>query len=173
MFNNAFPAFKSNIEQLKFIGTRLNTIDTTGHEVQVNSIREKLYEPDQAQAAEAELNELQVKLGVAPTPAVGALPKGIGTTPGVTPELPAIDEMLPQLLPATATEEPVAETELDQATPDTDTVPADVELPPDIGLPPDATTPTVAPAPSAAPGQPQPEQQSAENPQEKKDETQQ
>jgi hypothetical protein len=202
MFNNAFPAFKSNIEKLKFVGTRLNSIDTTGYEVQVNSIREKLYKPDQAQAAESELNDLQVKLGVAPTPAVGALPEAGGTTagttpptPGATPELPAIDEMLPQLLPATTTDEPGAGTPPPtQATPETDVVPPDVELPPGIDLPPDtgppAPTPTPTPEPTAAPAptvtptaaptptpptpdteQPKPE--GAEKTEEKKDENQQ
>ncbi|WP_455393187.1 hypothetical protein [[Eubacterium] cellulosolvens] len=59
-----------------------------------------------------------------------------------TPELPAIDDILPQLLPSaesTPTQEPPAETE----------APADVELPPEIELPPEepASVPTAESAP--------------------------
>ena len=111
LFASTFPIFSSNISKLKNISGKLNTMDTTGSEQQVNSIKAKLFDPDQANAAEFELKNLEVKMGISPpaipgsTVAAGELP-ALGTTPptlGTTPELPAIDEMLPQLLPGTPT----------------------------------------------------------------------
>ena len=155
LFASTFPIFSSNISKLKNISSKLNTMDTTGSEQQVNSIKAKLFDPDQANAAEFELKNLEVKMGISQpaipgsTAAAGEVP-ALGTTPpglGTTPELPAIDEMLPQLLPADSTptlaapamDEPVTEPEPVQ---ETDT-PSDVALPPDIDLPaePETTQP--------------------------------
>jgi hypothetical protein len=173
MFARIFPVFSSNITRLKNISSKLNSIDTTGHEAEVKSIKAKLFEPDQAMATEQEFKNLEQKLGLIPaeltgtTPAAGEIPElGIPPTDaGVTPQLPAIDDMLPQLLPtgetsgappaqpppeAPAPEQPVipespyagAETqtlEEEMGTPPPDTAaPPDVELPPNIGLPPEA-----------------------------------
>jgi len=111
MFARTFPVFSSNITRLKDISGRLESISAPGHEDQVNSIRAKLYDPDQALAADREMKDLEIKLGLV-TPAMAGAPgrageaPALGATtqaPGVTPELPPIDDMLPQLLPADTT----------------------------------------------------------------------
>ena len=108
MFARTFPVFSSNISRLKDISGRLESISAPGHEDQVNSIRAKLFDPDQALAADREMKDLEIKLGLV-TPSMGGGPgeaPALGTTPqapGVTPELPPIDDMLPQLLPADTT----------------------------------------------------------------------
>jgi hypothetical protein len=73
MFMNAFPVFKMNVAKLRDISTKLDTIDPTGQELEVDSIRVKLYDPDQAPAAENEFNALQAKLGIATTDVTGML----------------------------------------------------------------------------------------------------
>ena len=64
---NEFPVFKMNVSKLRDISGKLDTIDTTGQELEVDSIRAKLYDPDQALAAENEFNALQARLGIAAT----------------------------------------------------------------------------------------------------------
>ncbi|WP_455392015.1 integrin alpha, partial [[Eubacterium] cellulosolvens] len=54
MFMNAFPVFKMNVAKLREISAKLDAMDTTGQELEVDSIRAKLYDPDQALAAENE-----------------------------------------------------------------------------------------------------------------------
>ena len=153
MFARTFPIVSSNISRLKNITGRLDTMNTTGFEAQAESIRAKLYDPDQALAAEEEFRDLESKC----TPS-------LGTTPdvGTVPELPQIEEMIPQLMPAPATDvsppttvegasSPIAAIEPVQQT----EVPLDIDLPPGIDLPPDTTQePVLAPTPE--PAQPQP-----------------
>ncbi len=157
VFARTFPIFSSNITRLKDISSKLNSIDTTGHEVEVSSIKVKLFEPDQAMATEQEFKNLEQKLGLVPaelggtTPGVGETP-ALGTPPtgaGTIPELPPIDDMLPQLLPAGETqvaqpeqpgipESPFAGAQTQTLEEEMGAPPPDVELPPDIGLPPEA-----------------------------------
>jgi len=143
MFTQAFPIFASNISKLKNISDKLDSINTIGYENEVDSIRSKLFSPDQTLAVQNEFNDLEVKLGLVPTKIGGV--RGSSPTlgpaselPGTTPELPSIDEMLPQLLPADTSS--TASLEVDQ-TSETD-VPPDVELPPGIDLPPDTEQPS-------------------------------
>ena len=130
MFGRIFPVFNSNISKLKAISSQLEELDTTGYKTSVNSIEEKLYEPDRALAAESEFKDLQTQL-------LGATPTAVGTTP----ELPGIDDMLPQLLPGESAPAE-AETEVvGEPTADSE-VPSDVELPPEIDLPPEPKEPS-------------------------------
>jgi hypothetical protein len=149
MFASAAPIFASNISKLKNISGKLNSMNTTGYEDQVNSLRSKLYSPDQAMAADNDLRDLEVNMGLVPAEmeaAPGEAP-ALGTAPGVpgtTPELPPIDDMLPQLLPADTSTTPTPD--VDGPT-ETD-IPLDVELPPEIDLPPDTGQPTETPSPT-------------------------
>ncbi len=98
MFARTFPIVASNISKLINISRQLDTMNTTGYESQVASIKTKLFSPDQALVAEREFKDLEQKLGL--TASVAPALETTPTEKGPTPELPKIDEMLPQLLPA-------------------------------------------------------------------------
>ncbi|MCK5562134.1 MAG: hypothetical protein KAJ51_16160, partial [Thermoplasmata archaeon] len=123
MFARTFPIYSANISKLKNISTKLATMDTMGYETQVNAIKAKLLDPDQALNTEREFNDLENKLGAAPN--------DIGTTP----ELPAIDDMLPQLLPGSTT--PDQEPFTDQ--PEAEMLP-EIEIPPESEQTPEPLT---------------------------------
>jgi len=108
-FAQIFPIFSSNIFRLKNIATKLSTMNTIGHEDQVNSIKAKLYKPDQTLATEGEFKDLESKIRIAPIMINGEVASDIqdlslspAPTPGTVPKLPEpeIDQELKQLLPA-------------------------------------------------------------------------
>jgi hypothetical protein len=162
MFKKAFPIFKMNIAKSKDISTRLETVDPTGREMEIDSIRLKLNDPDQVIVAEQEFNNITGSYGALPEPGM----------PGATPELQPIDNAVPQLMPApvqTPTagvpgqEPPVVTTlpgdpALTPATEPIAEVPPDIDLPPEIDLPPDTETTTPVPAPEPAPAVAEPAQ---------------
>lgn len=121
LFARAFPVFSANISRLKEISNKLSILNASGYDVEINSIKAKLKEPDHAATAEQEFRNLKTKLGFAPL-ATQVIPRARPAG-----ELPQnqIEDLLPQLLPGSATADPVQATE----------VPADVELPPEIDLP--------------------------------------
>ena len=137
MFAKIFSIYSANISRLKNISYKLATMNTTGFETQVHSIRAKLFEPDLAQLTEREFMDLDSKLCTAPRASpvsAGAVTISSRILPGIgtVPELPQqlIDDILPQLLPSTGTAETSEEnSELTEVSPD-------MELPPDIDLPP-------------------------------------
>ena len=114
LFSNAFPIFSSNISKLKEISRRLSSIDTTGYNAQVNSINKKLYNPDQASAAERELQNLEIELGLLPPtisgPSQFADAASLSTpTHELTSEPEQVDDILPQLLPDDTEGEPISD----------------------------------------------------------------
>jgi preprotein translocase subunit YajC len=122
MFAHSFPEVSANISRLKNISGKLKSMNTAGYEVQVDSIKSKLYIPDQAEVEVAveEFKALKLKLGVVPR----ATPVNSRTQ---------IDDILPQLLP----EEPttVSGAPPEPMDPIQEDVPPDFELPPDLDLP--------------------------------------
>jgi hypothetical protein len=173
MFVRAFPIFSSNITTLKNIASRINTMDTTGFEAQVESINLKLFEPDSANAADQEMKDLEGQIALSR----GELPgNGAVGVPGTIPEQQEIDAMIPQLLPGDieqkegegnagpstdASQEAIGEPQPQVAEPVKETdVPPDVELPPDLELP-EPETPEGEPTSEQKP-KPVPEEENQE-----------
>jgi division protein CdvB (Snf7/Vps24/ESCRT-III family) len=126
-FAHTFPEFSSNISRLQNIASRLNSMDTMGFEQEVNSIRSKLFEPDQAISTENEFKALEDKV----------IMRSTGATSASTASLPeddkAIDEMLPELLPEDSPGEQTSEIPQDQVQPPVQ----ESDTPPDIDIPPE------------------------------------
>jgi uncharacterized membrane protein len=155
-FAHTFPEFSSNISRLQNISSRLNSMDTMGFEQEVNSIRSKLYEPDQAISTEGEFKTLEDKIMMRSTTGSST------TSPATLPDDDkVIDEMLPQLLPEDSSGEQTSQVPQDQVQPPVQ----ESNTPPDVDIPPEMSdsTPTQTPA-----EQQQPDQQP--KPEEKKDE---
>ncbi len=124
MFARAFPIFSSNITRLKNISGKINTMDTTGYDAEVDSINSKLYEPDQALALEKEFKQLEDKI----------ISGGLGTVP----QAEGIDDILPQLLPEETTQqdteggsEPIKDEQVQNMVEPVQ----ESDIPPDIDLP--------------------------------------
>jgi hypothetical protein len=62
MFVKVFSIFSSNISRLKTISAKLETMKIEGYKTQVNSIKNKLFEPDLALSAFEEFNDLKDKI---------------------------------------------------------------------------------------------------------------
>jgi hypothetical protein len=61
-FSQNFPIFSSNITKLEDIKVKLQTMDITGHEAEVNDLKTKLNDPDQAIATEQQFKDLESKI---------------------------------------------------------------------------------------------------------------
>ncbi|WP_455392105.1 hypothetical protein, partial [[Eubacterium] cellulosolvens] len=59
IFASGFSVFSANISRLKNISKKLAALNTQGHEALVNSIKAKLYDPDQALSTASEFRELE------------------------------------------------------------------------------------------------------------------
>jgi hypothetical protein len=132
-FAHTFPEFSSNISRLQNISSRLNSMDTIGFEQEVNSIRSKLFEPDQAVSTEGEFKALEDKIIMRRT--TGSTTVSPATLPEDNKE---IDEMLPELLPeeGAGDQATVSDVPQDQVQPPVQ----ESETPPDVDLPPDIST---------------------------------
>ena len=140
MFSKVFPVFSSNITRLKNLSTKLDSIDTIGHESELDSIRAKLYEPDQALLTEKEFTSLTDKINAE---------KGFGEKP--------VEQNIDEISP-------------DISLPADEVVPPDIELPPEPTEPPEIDMPMPTDTESEqAPPTTTPEPETTETQEEKKD----
>ncbi len=99
-FWDVLPIFITNINKLDGLKPRFNALDTTGHEAEAESIRQKLNEPDQALAVEQEVmmleDKLEVKQKIAEEEAAEEVKskeeEAAADFDGFLPTLPATDE---------------------------------------------------------------------------------
>lgn len=132
LFAKTFPVVNANISKLKTISSKLESMNITGYESQVSSLRSKLFDPDQVLDAEREFNDLKFELGFVPRAmpvSSASVPPSLNAantpSPGSVPQLPKpepqIDDLLPDMLPAgTPPDEVTPETNIEPITEQSD-----------------------------------------------------